>query len=58
MKVRELVIHHPDGSYEPKRTIIISSPNGKITLHPGARLYPGGDFMGITNTELLDMEVD
>ncbi len=37
MKVRDLLIEHPDGNYEPKQTITISGPNGKVTLNPGVR---------------------
>jgi len=58
MKVRDLLIHHPDGSYEPKRTIKITTPSGEVTLSPGVRSRPGVKIMGFDITELLDMDVD
>lgn len=58
MKVRDLLIHHPDGSYEPKQPITITRQGGKATLNPGVRFQPGVKFMGVDITEVLDMEVD
>ena len=58
MKVRDLLIHHPDGSYEPKQPIAITTPSGKVTLNPGVRFQPGVKFMGVDIREVLDMEVD
>ncbi len=58
MKVRELCINHPDGSYEPKRQIIITTISGKVTLNPGVRFRPGVKIMGMDIAELLDMEVN
>lgn len=54
MKVRDKLIHHPDGSYEPKQTIKITTPSGEVTLNPGVRFQPGVEFMGIDITKVLD----
>lgn len=58
MKVRDLLIEHSDGSYEPKKPITITGPQGKVMLNPETRFRPGVKFMGIDITEILDMEVD
>lgn len=59
MRVIDLLIHHPDGSYEPKRPITITTPNGsKVTLNPGTKFRRGIKIGGIDITEVLDMEVD
>ena len=58
MKVRDLLIHHPDGRYEPKQTIKITTPGGEITMNPGTKFQPGVKFMGVDITEMLDMDVD
>ena len=42
MIVRDLMIQHPDESWEPKEIIIINLPSGeKITLRPGVKMKPG-----------------
>jgi len=58
MKVRDLLIEHTDGSYEPKQQVTITGPNGKVTLSPSVRFRPGVKFMGIDITEVLDEEID
>ncbi len=59
MIVRDLMIQHPDESWEPKQIITINLPSGeKITLRPGVKMKPGFMAMGVDITELLDMEVD
>ena len=58
MRVRDLLIHYPDGSYEPKQPIAITTQSGKVTLNPGVRFQPGVKFMGVDIREVLDMEVD
>ena len=59
MIVRDLMIQHPDESWEPKQIININLPSGdKITLRPGVKMKPGFMAMGVDITELLDMEVD
>jgi len=58
MKVRDLLIVHSDGSYEPKQPIKITGPSGEITLNPGTKLRPGVKFMGVDIAEILDMEAD
>ncbi|MCJ7613599.1 hypothetical protein MUO71_02375 [Candidatus Bathyarchaeota archaeon] len=58
MRVRDLLIHHPDGSYEPRQPITVTSQSGKVSLSPGVRFQPGVKFMGVDITEVLDMEVD
>ena len=57
MKVRDFLIEHPDGSYEPKQRITVTGPNGNVTLNRGVRFKPGVRFMGIDITEILDQEV-
>ena len=58
MKMRDMLIAHPDGSYEPKRSITIAKANGRVTLNPGVRFRAGVKFMGIDITEILDQEID
>ena len=57
MKVRELCIAHPDGSYEPKQQITIKTPTATITLNPGTKIQPNAEFSGIPFAQILDMEV-
>ena len=57
MRIRDLLIEHSDGSYEPKKSITLSNPNGRITLNPGMRFRPGVRFMGIDITEILDKDI-
>ena len=57
--MRDLLIQHPDGSWEPIQIITINLPSGeKITLHPGVKMQPGFKAMGTDIIEFLDMEVD
>lgn len=57
MTVRDLIIHHLDGTYEPRQPIAITSQGRKVTLSPGVRFRPGVRFNGVDITEVLDMEV-
>ncbi len=57
MKVRDLFVQHPDGSYEPTQQITIQGPNGKVALGPGVRLRAGVRFMGIDILEILDQDI-
>ncbi len=58
MRLRLLLIQHPDGSYEPKRQITINTPSVKVTLNPGTRFRRGVKISGVDITEMLDIEVD
>lgn len=57
-KLRDFFIQHSDGSYEPRRQLMIQGPNGKVALGPGVRIRPGVKFMGIDVFELLDRAID
>ena len=57
MKLREIIIQNPDGSYEVSKKITIKSDKGEISLNPGVKMRPGVKFMGVDITELLDQEV-
>ena len=57
MKAKDFFIQHPDGSYEPTRSLTINGPSGRVTLGPGIRLKPGVRFMGIDITEILYMDI-
>lgn len=58
MKLKDILIKHEDGSYEPKTPISISKPDGNVvTIGPGVKLQPGVEFFGINISELLERDV-
>ena len=38
MKLRDIIIQNPDGSYEVSKTIIIKSGSGEITINTGIKI--------------------
>ena len=59
MKLRDLLIQHETGEYEPKVQITISRPDGSlVTIGPGIRFAPGVELMGVDIATLLDLEVN
>ncbi len=58
MKLKDIIIQNPDGSYEVSKRIIIKSSMGEITINPGIKMRPGGiKLSGLDITELLDKEI-
>lgn len=59
MKLKDILIKHQDGSYEPRAPISISRPDGNvITIGPGIKLKPGVKFSGIDIKDLLERDVN
>jgi hypothetical protein len=58
MKLKDVLIKHEDGSYEPKSPISISRSDGNVvTIGPGVRLRSGVKFLGIDINDLLEKEI-
>lgn len=57
MKLRDKMVQHPNGSWEPREPITIKSPSGEVRLSPGVRFKEGIVILGVDIKELLDMEI-
>ena len=58
MKIRNLFVHHPDGSWEPRQSVRIQTDQGSIEMNPGTRFRRGILFMGLDVAKLCDEDAD
>ena len=52
MKMRDLFVHHPDGSWEPMTSTTIKMSTAVMDVHPGTVFRPGTLFGGVDVAQL------
>lgn len=57
VKLRDKMIQHPDGMWEPKEPIRISTDKVKVALNPGSKMSENAQIAGVPLSQLLDMEL-
>ncbi len=54
MKIRDLFVHHPDGSWEPKAPTTINLSKARMDVNPGTVFRPGALFGGVDVAQLCE----
>jgi len=57
MKLRDKMIKHPNGMWQPKESITISGPNAKAVINPGSQINENTVIAGVPLYKLLDEEI-
>ena len=58
MKIRDLFVHHPDGSWEPKAPTTINMSRGVMDVNPGTVFRPGTLFGGVDVALLCEEDAE